>query len=157
MLIKCPECGKEISDKAPQCIHCGFPLSNINTNKNISENHCLINETLYDLSSIININDRDSAINKIISITGISKWNANNLYSIIIKNGIPKTYTVINFDKPKQINHNDDVIPTCPRCKSTSIATVNRGFSLLTGFIGSGKPMNVCQTCGYKFKPGSKW
>jgi len=26
-LIKCPECGKEISDKAPACIKCGFPLS----------------------------------------------------------------------------------------------------------------------------------
>ena len=26
-LIKCPECGKEISDKAAACIHCGFPLS----------------------------------------------------------------------------------------------------------------------------------
>ena len=26
-LIKCPECGKEISDKAPSCIHCGFPLA----------------------------------------------------------------------------------------------------------------------------------
>lgn len=26
MLIKCPECGKEVSDKAPACIHCGFPL-----------------------------------------------------------------------------------------------------------------------------------
>lgn len=25
-LIKCPECGKEISDKSPACIHCGFPL-----------------------------------------------------------------------------------------------------------------------------------
>lgn len=23
-LIKCPECGKEISDKAPACIHCGY-------------------------------------------------------------------------------------------------------------------------------------
>jgi len=22
-LIKCPDCGKEISDSAPQCIHCG--------------------------------------------------------------------------------------------------------------------------------------
>ena len=28
-LIKCPECGKEISDKALACIHCGFPLSSI--------------------------------------------------------------------------------------------------------------------------------
>ena len=26
-LIKCPECGKEISDKAPACIHCGCPLN----------------------------------------------------------------------------------------------------------------------------------
>ena len=25
-LIKCPECGKEISDKAAACIHCGCPL-----------------------------------------------------------------------------------------------------------------------------------
>lgn len=25
-LIKCPECDKEISDKSPACIHCGFPL-----------------------------------------------------------------------------------------------------------------------------------
>lgn len=42
--------------------------------------------------------------------------------------------------------------PSCPKCGSTSLATVNRGFSLLTGFIGSGKPMNVCQKCGYKWK-----
>ena len=27
-LIKCPECHKEISDKAPTCPHCGCPLSN---------------------------------------------------------------------------------------------------------------------------------
>lgn len=25
-LIKCPRCGKEISDKATACIHCGMPL-----------------------------------------------------------------------------------------------------------------------------------
>ena len=26
MLINCPECGKEISDAADKCIHCGFPI-----------------------------------------------------------------------------------------------------------------------------------
>lgn len=26
-LIKCPECGKEISDKAQKCIHCGTTLA----------------------------------------------------------------------------------------------------------------------------------
>ncbi len=25
-LMKCPECGKEISNKAFACIHCGYPL-----------------------------------------------------------------------------------------------------------------------------------
>lgn len=25
-LIKCPECGKEVSDRATVCIHCGYPL-----------------------------------------------------------------------------------------------------------------------------------
>lgn len=28
-LIKCPECGKEVSDRAKACIHCGYPLAEI--------------------------------------------------------------------------------------------------------------------------------
>ena len=28
-LINCPECGKEVSDRAPACIHCGFPFSEL--------------------------------------------------------------------------------------------------------------------------------
>ena len=44
---------------------------------------------------------------------------------------------------------------TCPKCGSTAISTQNRGFSMVTGFIGSGDPRNVCQKCGYKWKPGS--
>lgn len=28
-LIKCPECGKEISDKAKHCVHCGYPLEEL--------------------------------------------------------------------------------------------------------------------------------
>lgn len=30
-LVKCPECRKEISDKASACPHCGFPILNENT------------------------------------------------------------------------------------------------------------------------------
>ena len=52
----------------------------------------------------------------------------------------------------KQSQYNS--VPTCPRCGSHSIATVNRGYSIVWGFIGSGKPMNVCQKCGRKWKPG---
>ena len=42
--------------------------------------------------------------------------------------------------------------PRCPKCGSTSIVTTNRGYSFWTGFVGSGKPMNVCQNCGHKWK-----
>lgn len=28
-MIKCPECGNDVSDKAKACIHCGFPISNL--------------------------------------------------------------------------------------------------------------------------------
>ena len=30
-LIKCPECGKEVSDKVSACIHCGYPLTSSNS------------------------------------------------------------------------------------------------------------------------------
>lgn len=49
----------------------------------------------------------------------------------------------------------DNNIIKCPKCNSTSIATINRGYSIVWGFLGSGKPVNVCQKCGHKFKPGT--
>lgn len=36
-LIKCPECGKEVSDRAPACIHCGFPLQRVQIETIIAE------------------------------------------------------------------------------------------------------------------------
>lgn len=41
----------------------------------------------------------------------------------------------------------------CPKCGSSAIQTVNRSYSFWTGFLGSGSPRNVCQKCGYKWKP----
>lgn len=45
---------------------------------------------------------------------------------------------------------------SCPKCGCTQISTINRGYSAMWGFIGSGKPVNVCQKCGYKWTPGNK-
>lgn len=36
-LIKCPECGKEISNQAKQCIFCGFPLQQEEINEQFDE------------------------------------------------------------------------------------------------------------------------
>lgn len=42
----------------------------------------------------------------------------------------------------------------CPKCGSTNITAGQRGYSLLTGFLGSGSTVNRCANCGYKWKPG---
>ena len=46
-LIKCPECGKEISDTSNQCIHCGYVFKN-STSKN-SNNDIVVKEIVDSL------------------------------------------------------------------------------------------------------------
>lgn len=41
----------------------------------------------------------------------------------------------------------------CPKCSSTQISTGSRGFSMVTGFWGSGKTVNRCAKCGHKWTP----
>lgn len=50
------------------------------------------------------------------------------------------------YDKPKPK-------VCCPRCGSEAITTGQRGYSLLTGFLGSNKTVNRCGNCGYKWTP----
>lgn len=45
----------------------------------------------------------------------------------------------------------------CPMCKSGDIHAEKRGWNLMTGFIGSGKIVITCLSCGKKFKPGEGW
>lgn len=57
-LIKCPECGKEVSDKATACINCGFPLSNIETTSNektTNENEVVYCDLLTGRTDIVSI------------------------------------------------------------------------------------------------------
>ena len=52
-LIKCPECKKDISDKATACIHCGYPIVNIQQeilNTVQLQSHSEIKETVDDTS-----------------------------------------------------------------------------------------------------------
>lgn len=56
------------------------------------------------------------------------------------------------FGKKLQQENNANS-PKCPKCGSTSITAGQKGYSLLTGFIGSSKTVNRCANCGYKWKP----
>lgn len=41
----------------------------------------------------------------------------------------------------------------CPKCGSTSITAGQKGYSILTGFLGSNKTVNRCSNCGHTWKP----
>ena len=54
-LIKCPECGKEISDKAVSCPQCGYPISNNTDNTSFSTEEILEEETFPVFPTVINV------------------------------------------------------------------------------------------------------
>ena len=152
-LIKCPECGKEISDKSDKCIHCGFPL--IETKNTI----CNINGKEYDLSFILEFYKEhpDGKVKLIGSFRRMTNCGLKDAKDVIDKiletNEIPKVLILKQQEGSKRVEEDNKDQIHCPRCKSTSIQTINRGYSFWTGFLGSGSPRNVCQKCGYKWKP----
>lgn len=152
-LIKCPECGKEISDKAVQCIHCGFPLDQNN-------DICVIDGVAHDLALIkekllsANRNNSDM-INQIseelaYKVGSISIYAGRELANIILETGeIPKTYDGSHLT----LKSNRDSKICCPKCGSTQITTGARGYSIVSGFWGSNKTVNRCAKCGHTWKP----
>ena len=51
-LIHCPECGKEISDQANRCPHCGFPLES-ETEKKLREAREKDKQSLIKIGAIL--------------------------------------------------------------------------------------------------------
>lgn len=69
-------------------------------------------------------------------------------YDLIKPEGYDPNYNIYKIEEAAKTG-----AVICPKCCSSSIETVNRGYSFWTGFFGSGTPMNVCQRCGHKWKP----
>ena len=59
---------------------------------------------------------------------------------------ILRTYVPDAFAEPKKA---DAVF--CPRCGCNEFTLLNRGYSILTGFLGSGKVKRVCNRCKKEF------
>lgn len=168
-LIKCPECGKDISNKSKQCIHCGFPLPTVEEAvKEIPDGFCIIDGVARDLREALNkIDDYPNMTpDEQKKLKGwifgqcqtISIYAAEQLLNIILEtHAVPKefdgSYKRAGNGRINNIQPTNQNIIKCPKCGSTAIVTTNRGFSIMTGFIGSGSPRNVCQNCGHKWKP----
>lgn len=165
-LIKCPECSKEISDKSKQCTHCGFPLPTV---EDVPDGFCLIDGVPRDLREALNkiddfptmTPDEQKKLKGWIfgQCQTISIYGAEEILNIMLEtHAVPKdfdgSYKRVGNGRIDSIQPpiNKNVIK-CPKCGSTSVATITRGYSVLLGFIGSGKVVNICGSCGHKWKP----
>ena len=129
----CLDCGSAWywhSSTSKKCIKCGSE----NTTDEIDDYNCKMDDYLL----LFNISHDGNFI----------------LQMLKLKNDDPIEYELkmAQFREIAERKKAEESKPRCPKCGSTSIATVNKGYSLLTGFLGSGKPMNVCQSCGHKWK-----
>lgn len=60
---------------------------------------------------------------------------------------ILRTYVPDAFKEPKKT----ESIICCPWCGSSEFTLLSRGYSFLTGFLGSGKVKRVCNNCKREF------
>lgn len=170
-LIKCPECNKEVSNKANVCIHCGYPLHDFQT-ETISN----LQSKKVAIPSFKEYSDKKIHAIKIIrEITGMNLADAVSLIEQdfpIIQDGLSDNQAKEIVDKFLKIEVNAEILDStttltyvnpvkdkdkicCPKCGSLEYHTGSRGYSLLTGFIGSGKVVMTCLRCGNRWKPNN--
>lgn len=155
-LIKCPECGGNVSDKAPACIHCGYPLQNVKPITIEDKfNVVLINSGKYGVSLLKQVQALtglslasakeliDYAPNTIVE--NISKQEAERVKEDLQKMGATIEIEASSIRKERPLS--------CPRCGSQNVTTGKRGYSIVTGFLGSNKTTNRCGKCGHSWQP----
>lgn len=152
-LIDCPECKKQISDKAITCPNCGYPI--------VQKNHCIINGVDIDCSFVFNDYDLElrqmemaDKTNLDINVADkiVAEWSSTGKIPPIF-NGKISTW---EDDHKKAIQQPQQNVPHCPKCNSTAITTGARGVSWFWGTIGSSKTVNRCANCGYTWKPNGR-
>lgn len=154
-LIKCPECGKEISDKSDKCIHCGFPL--IETKNTI----CNINGKEYDLSFILEFykeqpDGKVKLISNFMKMTNCGLKDAKDVIDKILEtNEIPKVLILKQQEQAHVSKREEENTIHCPKCNSTAITTGARGVNNFWGLLGASKTVNRCGNCGYTWKPNN--
>ena len=147
-LIKCSECGKEISDRAIACPNCGCPIE-----KEKAEGICSINGNSYNLLEELElvrsgVEGTEVAL-KICSKCNISIKDAIGLCAILEKEDrVPETYSCINIMP--------ECKPHCPTCGSANIRRISTtakvaGAVAFGLFSKTAKSQFECKSCGCKW------
>ncbi len=152
-LIICSECGKEISDKATMCIHCGCPIKkdeNLHTSKKFvymcMSTSCLSNpfKEFDQFKEGIQICP-DCGKQLEYYETEIIDNNSN----LVIKRSAEEFQE--NTNNTQFLN-----IPKCPTCSSTNVKKIS-SISKVAGAVTFGifsktaKSQYKCNSCGYKW------
>lgn len=133
MLIKCPECGKEISDRCVQCIHCGYPLIKTKTESNTNK-----------------------LTNSPCPVCG----NTDHILSDSHSEECPCCGYIFNITEDELKKQRGLCIkintPKCPTCGSTNIkkisSTTKVTNTVLFGIFGNKRKKQFhCESCGYEW------
>lgn len=177
-LIKCPECGGNVSDKAPMCIHCGYPLHGPQTEPASQVQYCPYCGKSNDIESIfcgycgksfVRNNEKQehvtvAPVSDVVDIMDYKKdLDAPNDDMIRLQ----QAQIVQRQRQIDEQRRQFDAQAKCPKCGSTSLSGGKQGFGfgkalagtfliggvgLLAGGIGANKTIVTCLNCGYKFK-----
>lgn len=134
-LINCPECGKEVSDKADVCIHCGYPLQD-ETQSNKED----VPAYLSEVKGLVLSGDKVKAIKLLRENTSYDLAEA-----IAYVDKLEQGQDFSPITKPKTVNE-----VKCPKCGSTQIQMVQRKWTPIMG-IFTNKVDRVCMNCKHKF------
>lgn len=159
---------------AVSCPHCGYPLDNKNEQPHNMLYDIIITELSDDcdkikaIGIIKGINGTGLAETKKLIETpnqvvfkGMEYDSANSAKNALASCGV-NTKIVTSDIKESNTEENKANITfknydintiICPHCGSTAVTTGQKGFSLLTGFLGSNKTVNRCGKCGWTWQP----
>ena len=163
-LIICPECGKEISDQSKQCIHCGYPISEIVTPHRTDERICIVNGKEIYLHFLLDNIEKKEKFDRLVRTIECKGTTAIKIIKEVEETKkIPET---LNFEtrtqslkrqeqeKLQRQQQEQANLPKCPTCGSTNIrkiGSVERGTSIVAFGIFSKKINKTfkCGNCGY--------
>lgn len=149
-LIICPECGKQISDKAEHCIGCGYPLKYM-TAEEVQAEQEIQEDTRTELEKLVDeICARNEnmyvAIKELRQATGLDLKNADDLIRKKYKGVTRKEEKKALKTRRKSSMRVSDLyfakMARCPRCRSISISYQEQG---------DGKGYAVCLSCGERW------
>ena len=142
-IIKCPECGQDVSDKATSCPHCGCPI-----NDALEGNFDYINGKKVDVDKINFL----LGLGKIVNVIDYLQHDIELDYNTAVN--IARTYQE-KLNPTHKCETEGNVIK-CPTCGSTDVTRIGASEKAvniaLFGLLGNKRKMQFhCNNCKYNW------